>query len=326
MILCSIFLVRLGLTSYYDYRISSIQGHLDELKKQRDTTIKKLKAATKYDSTLELIKRYSGSPIPKTKPGASERRTTSKQGDTGATKGGRTMFVPPATANIPGRTGPPIDANSPQEPPKPQNRSSRIQSSAAIAASSVQMPLSPLDLSADFAPNAFLAPSQYAQADDGPRWYDRIMDVLLGEDETSPRNRLALICSNCRLVNGQAPPGVKRLEDLGKWRCGGCGIMNGEESEAKRIVASLKERTTSEKEQSSIEEDDDHNSGVGNTKQTKAPAFDGDESDGVRYSSGSSAESAAESEATDDLKQRVAEPETPRRRSTRQKASGKQIT
>ena len=75
------------------------------------------------------------------------------------------------------------------------------------------------------------------------------MDVLLGEDESLPRNRIALICNKCRLVNGQAPPGVKRLEDLGRWRCGGCGAPNGEEIEAKRIVATIKEEAASSTEQ-----------------------------------------------------------------------------
>jgi hypothetical protein len=74
---------------------------------------------------------------------------------------------------------------------------------------------------------------------DGARWYDRIMDVLLGEDEAHPKNRLALICGKCRLVNGQAPPGVKTLEAVGRWRCASCGTMNGEESEATRLVAAL---------------------------------------------------------------------------------------
>ena len=68
------------------------------------------------------------------------------------------------------------------------------------------------------------------------------MDVLLGEDESSPKNRLALICKNCRLVNGQAPPGIKQLEDVGRWQCYGCGTMNGEESEEQKLVAQMKER------------------------------------------------------------------------------------
>lgn len=53
--------------------------------------------------------------------------------------------------------------------------------------------------------------------------------MLLGEDETLPHNRLALICQTCRLVNGQAAPGVKTLEEVGRWRCGGCGAWNGPE-------------------------------------------------------------------------------------------------
>lgn len=71
------------------------------------------------------------------------------------------------------------------------------------------------------------------------------MDVLLGEDETLPKNRMALICKHCRLVNGQAPPGVKRPEDLGKWKCAGCGGWNGEENEAKKLVAEMAKRAKS---------------------------------------------------------------------------------
>lgn len=59
----------------------------------------------------------------------------------------------------------------------------------------------------------------------------------MGEDETAVRNRVALICERCRLVNGQAPPGTKGLEEVGRWKCGGCGAMNGVESEARRMLA-----------------------------------------------------------------------------------------
>ncbi len=223
-IVCSVYLVRLGLTTYYEYRISSIQTHLDDLQKQRDSTIEKLKAATKYNDTQDLLKKYGGTPTPKAKPaGPSERKTTPRQGD--SPKDGRTIVVPPPTANIPGRNGPATFTNTPQRS-RPQVRSPLGQDashSALGATTRTQGPASPQGFSAEFAPNAFSAVPQYSQVDEGSRWYDRIMDVLLGEDETLPRARLALICSNCRLVNGQAPPGVKRLEDVGKWRCGGCG-------------------------------------------------------------------------------------------------------
>ena len=220
----SVYLVRLALTNYYEYRTSSIQSQLNELQRQRDSTIEKLKAATKYNDTQDLLKKYGGTPTPKTKPaGSSERKNTPKQGD--GLKGGRINIIPPPTANIPGRDGPAALTNTPQRS-TPQMRSSLGQDpsySALGTTSPTERSMSPQGVSAEFAPNAFSAAPQYSQANEGSRWYDRIMDVLLGEDETLPRARLALICSNCRLVNGQAPPGVKRLEDVGKWRCGGCG-------------------------------------------------------------------------------------------------------
>ncbi|KAJ4132638.1 hypothetical protein NW754_015453 [Fusarium falciforme] len=85
-------------------------------------------------------------------------------------------------------------------------------------------------------------------------WYDRIFDVLLGEDETAPKNRIVLICQSCRLVNGQAPPGTKTLAEMGSWRCMSCGALNGEMDEGQRIVnevldaardAAAEEETTS---------------------------------------------------------------------------------
>jgi len=71
------------------------------------------------------------------------------------------------------------------------------------------------------------------------------MDVLLGEDETRPINRIAMICVHCRLVNGQAPPGVKRLEDIGRWRCAECHQWNGKENEVQRIIEDVKENDVS---------------------------------------------------------------------------------
>lgn len=95
-----------------------------------------------------------------------------------------------------------------------------------------------------FAPNAFTMPPPIAQQsyNEGPHWYDRILDVLLGDDEAAAKNRLALICQNCKLVNGQAPPGVKSLEDVGKWRCSSCGAMNGVESESTKVVQQMAEK------------------------------------------------------------------------------------
>lgn len=53
---------------------------------------------------------------------------------------------------------------------------------------------------------------------------------------------MAMICASCRLVNGQAPPGIKTPEELGRWRCGSCGASNGVESETTKMLSSLRQR------------------------------------------------------------------------------------
>jgi len=93
----------------------------------------------------------------------------------------------------------------------------------------------------------------------GGHWYDRVLDLLLGEDETAPKNRIILICQNCRLVNGQAPPGTKSLAELGKWKCFGCGELNGEEDEAVKAVQEMKEMihtSTTDGDKKSADESD----------------------------------------------------------------------
>ena len=294
---------------------------MDGLEKQRTTTIDKLKTATKYNTTQELLKKYGGTPTPKA-------QTTSgpKQAKTGSPGSGRTNIAPPPTANIPGRTVPASLPNTPQRPaletgsPLSQN----IPHSASATALPWQQPSSPGDVSADFAPNAFPTAPQYAQAGEGPRWYDRLVDALLGEDETAPRNRIALICSQCRLVNGQAPPGAKRLEDIGKWRCGGCGTMNGEESEAKKLVASIEREVASANQEPGVgKAKDKANENLVNEDAHKHS--DGSsESDVTQYTDESGAEQEIEKE-TQPVPKPVVDADTPRRRSTRKKADGKKI-
>lgn len=363
--LCSVYLVRLSLTTYYEYRTSSVQSQLLELQKQRDSTIEKLKAATKYNDTQDLLKKYGGTPTSRTKAAEpSERNTTPKQG--GVPKDGSRTFVPPPTANIPGRNGPVTFTNTPQRS-APQVRSPSGQDSypASVATPHTQGPVSPQGVSAEFAPNAFSAAPQYSQANERSRWYDRITDALLGEDETLPRARLALICEKCRLVNGQAPPGVRRLEDVGKWRCGGCGAMkyvffiprdifasgfnsmrpflflavksfawrgdtdfqitfSGEESEAKKIVASIKQQASSKAGRSEQGERDELEAIDHNINREDAPTFqdDGHESEITQYSSESS-------DSTQGLEAKTAKPveaENPRRRSSRSKKGSKKVS
>lgn len=233
--------IRTGLDAYFNYRLSNTQNSLNELHKQRDATIEKLKAATKYNSTQQLLDKYGGAQKrPPSPQPPNKRKSEGPQGNQSTPQGRRTGFGPPPTANIQGR--------SPQIQPPSSPDSMSVSPPAPVGMPARAMPpnLSPpsakIDTSEEFAPNAFDAPiqppplpsTQYAA--DGPRWYDRILDAVLGEDETQARNRIALICQNCRLVNGQAPPGVRTVEELGRWRCSSCQAWNGVESEAKKIL------------------------------------------------------------------------------------------
>lgn len=235
-----IYLVRWTLTSVFDWRTGRQQAHVEHLSKQREAKIADLKKATKYDSTQELLQKYGGSPPQKETPSKQNTPTTKQKPRQPTDNMQRTGLPPPPTANI--------QARQPMQPPStpPQRPNSR--GSTASRQALQQSPVVPDE--PGFAPNAYsdpLPPSRPAY-EQTVHWYDRILDVMLGEDENLAKNRLALLCHNCRLVNGQAPPGVKTLEDLGKWRCGSCGAWNGVESEGTRAVKEMIEQSKAAEE------------------------------------------------------------------------------
>ena len=232
--------VRTALDTYYNYRMSHSQTYLNDQYKQREVAIEKLKAATKYNSTQQLLEKYGGSPPRKRQPSPQPKRQRKSEGGQskqGTPQGGRTGFMPPPTANIPGRQPPPVPMTPDGKP---------VPGPPGLTPPSVPQGGSG-GAGEEFAPNAFEAQirpptirhpsSQYAT--DAPKWYDRIMDVVLGEDETQAKNRNVLICQNCRLVNGQAPPGTRTLEEVGKWRCSSCQAWNGVESPEKKMLKQI---------------------------------------------------------------------------------------
>jgi len=232
-----IHIIRQGINSYYKFRIDTATQRLEDQQAERAKTIDKLKAATKYNSTQELLEKYGGAP---TAPKLKKPKISPKTPKVTQPQIQRTGTGPPPTANIqrPGQNQIPI-ANQPSTPQPVPNRSP--------PPNTIPSPVSPPGQAGppEFAPNAFASPAQYAQSGElitEGHWYDRVLDLLMGEDETSPKNRMALICQSCRLVNGQAPPGTKSPADLGKWRCFGCGAWNGEEDEAVKVVKEMKEK------------------------------------------------------------------------------------
>lgn len=64
-----------------------------------------------------------------------------------------------------------------------------------------------------------------------PTWMDRVMDMVLGENEQSPNNRYALICGRCHHHNGLATYG--QVPEQVVYVCPFCGFVNGQ-SEPRR--------------------------------------------------------------------------------------------
>ncbi|GMM27569.1 hypothetical protein DAMA08_002850 [Martiniozyma asiatica (nom. inval.)] len=60
--------------------------------------------------------------------------------------------------------------------------------------------------------------------DKGSGYYQMMINALLGDDETSPDSRYALICSNCGQHNGLAPP--QKLPHEVRYICPRCGVVN----------------------------------------------------------------------------------------------------
>ncbi|KAL8879992.1 MAG: hypothetical protein Q9198_002505, partial [Flavoplaca austrocitrina] len=161
-----IYLVRTTIQAVYSYRIAKLQAQSDGFQKQRDATIEKLKAATKYNTTQELLQKYGGMPPSEEKParGISQKNTPNKMNSPDS-KQPRTGVVPPPTANIPRRNQPVSLPGTPQRAnPHPQDPNiQRGPFSATAAVPPWQDPSSPMEPSADFAPNAFSSNPQYAQ-------------------------------------------------------------------------------------------------------------------------------------------------------------------
>ncbi|KAM7188517.1 putative integral membrane metal-binding protein (DUF2296) domain containing protein [Naviculisporaceae sp. PSN 640] len=239
-----IYLVRTLTTAIFDYRINGLTAKLKSQQTERTKTIQKLKEATKYDSTLELLEKYGGVEKKKgKKKGGSQDDNDDEAG--GEKKKpqmatpGRTNMPPPPTANI--QRGLAAPAPGTPQPGAPKS----VQGTPQVPQHASPAHRMDMEASAEFAPNAFdgRGPPPFMQYPPAAstksvdhHWYDRILDTLLGEDETAAKNRIVLICGRCRLVNGQAPPGTKSLSELGAWKCMACGATNGEMDEGKRIV------------------------------------------------------------------------------------------
>lgn len=218
----SIYGVRKAVSYIFEYQISSAENSLADLKTEQRETIEKLKEATKFYSTQSILEKYGD-----VKPEAKEKPKPAQQ-----------------TPQRPRPAGPP------GQPTPEQLRQQAIQKQLAVQVATTgprgvpgeEIPSSPpipgaapVQLPPQLAALQNQPPPLITEVASEPRWYDRILDVLVGEDETSAKARYALICFNCRMVNGLAPPGSKGPDDAGQWGCARCGAMNGKPKEEPRV-------------------------------------------------------------------------------------------
>jgi hypothetical protein len=83
-----------------------------------------------------------------------------------------------------------------------------------------------------------LVPTKYE-----PTWQDRLLDLLIGENENSPNSRMALICKQCRNHNGLASYG--ELASNVVYICPRCGFLNGNKNETKGVSDEREQSLTS---------------------------------------------------------------------------------
>jgi hypothetical protein len=228
------------------------------LQRQQRDTIEKLKTATKFSTTQSIIERYSGTSTGASVPvqQAPKQIPTTKAPAVGTTAYALRSRQPPQQQ----QASVPVSVQTPEQLrvqqllaqqavlPTPCGGTPPVQqrtSSHPLPPKIEQRTTPALQIQGHTQPPS----QQHLQPEEAtvPKWYDRILDVVLGEDETSARNRFALICKNCRMVNGLAPPGTRSLNGMDPWGCARCGTMNG--GEKKSVVEAIEDEPVEVKQE-----------------------------------------------------------------------------
>ncbi|KAK9432843.1 hypothetical protein V1505DRAFT_364760 [Lipomyces doorenjongii] len=211
----AIWLARRGIFEVYSRRINRQEATLQELRNDQKAKIEELKRSMKYYTTKSLLERFE-----------------SKNGTSGPGKDNR------------------VDKNEKGGRMLERELEPRV----AAAGSVLQNDM----LRQEQMPEEHLLqryPMQsIPQPQESPRWYDRILDLMVGEDETNPRNRYALICFRCGTHNGLAAPG--QTPDNVKYSCPVCGEWNPEQAPSTTTGGGEASTTIEEQSESIIKIDD----------------------------------------------------------------------
>uniref|UniRef100_A0A060THQ6 Endoplasmic reticulum junction formation protein lunapark n=1 Tax=Blastobotrys adeninivorans TaxID=409370 RepID=A0A060THQ6_BLAAD len=195
-----IWAVRWALTRWYGWLSRTNDESLKALLAQRHEMVEELKQKTNFYSTQALLDRFD----PDSKPSKSDKTEKNE-------KLGKQEFKSNASVQSSGQ--------------KPGQTTKQGQASPGQTPG-LQHPQVPLPQGINPQSARILKSTQVAYV---PKWYDRILDLIVGEDEYSSRQRYALICRNCKVHNGLAQPG-EAPEDV-VYICPHCGTLNGRPKE-----------------------------------------------------------------------------------------------
>lgn len=244
----AIYIVRYVIQAVLGRFVSFDEDRIKYLRQQQEGKLEELKQKTGFYSTKAIVDRYE----PKKKE---VKKPAQQQANKQNAPTNRRQGVPPPTANVP-RNLPPT-ANVPAVPVVPAPGPGP-NVPAAVPAIPKPVPVSEKEVLAakQSQDNAGVSVAPVSTGPYQRQWFDRVLDLLVGEDESAAQNRQALICSKCHNHNGLAPFGKTAAEI--RYKCPNCGEWNGNlvPTEAVELVEEVKEENENEKEEAEEEEGD----------------------------------------------------------------------
>ncbi|CCJ31544.1 unnamed protein product [Pneumocystis jirovecii] len=204
-----IYFGRIIFTIYYTKMISSEESNLEHLRTKQREKVEELKTKTNFYSTQSLIDRYSNS-----------QKNTPEKSNISLLDFSDSEKKTPKHNYLSSNFDSPLRStfqNSNQ-----QNQTSTLRLRHINSNNNTNNSFNesfPMTSNASFPIDKYFKPSQ------DNSFISRILNFIIGPDETSPENRYALICKNCGIHNGLAPYGEK-WESI-KYICMNCGSWNG---------------------------------------------------------------------------------------------------
>lgn len=240
----TIWFIRRLISWWFNRLTSSNLEYINALRSEQQEKIEDLKQSTNFYSTKALLERFDSS-FDK----ASKRKSVILSGGkpSGSIGGPNVGPKPPGNPSTSGTPGTPGIEQQPLPKPthKPSNSIAAEDFAFAPNLPSLRSTPKPNELhpdQPDFKPS-LISPNHHPElqqyplgpvynANYQPSWYDKILDIIVGEDEYSPKSRYALICNNCRRHNGLAQPG--ELPQYVIYICPQCGFRNGTEKKKRK--------------------------------------------------------------------------------------------